>query len=131
MNVMYQIYTRSAMLYRKPEATRRVVGGHYSWRLFNSQRVVHRYQGRWRSPRTEEDAPGPRKQRPRKAVPPPGPFDERQTKQVVWLYMRTPEKLKDTEKEQLAFRTRAYLEGNAKEDKSMLLCRQSLPGRLQ
>jgi len=68
-----------------------------------SERAVHRYLGRWRSPRTEENAPGTKKHRPRKTAPPPGPFDECQAKQAVWLYMRTPEKLKATEKEHLAF----------------------------
>ena len=68
-----------------------------------SERAVHRYLGRWRSPRTDEDSPRPRKHRPRKTAPPPGPFDECQAKQAVWLYMRTPEKLTATEKEQLAF----------------------------
>ena len=73
-----------------------------------SERAVHRYLGRWRSPRTEEGTPGPSKHRPRKTAPPPGPFDECQAKQAVWLYMRTPEKLKDTEKDQLAFLKRVH-----------------------
>lgn len=73
-----------------------------------SERAVHRYLGRWRSPRTDKDAPSPRKHRPRKTAPPPGPFDECQAKQAVWLYMRTPEKLKATEKEQLAFLKRVH-----------------------
>lgn len=68
-----------------------------------SERAVYRYPGRWRSPRTEEDDPHPRTHRPRKTAPPPGPFDECQAKQAVWLYMRIPEKLIATEKEQLAF----------------------------
>jgi transposase len=68
-----------------------------------SERAVHRYLNRWRSPRINEDDPRPRNHRPRKTAPPPGPFDECQAKQAVWLYMRTPEKLTATEKEQLAF----------------------------
>lgn len=68
-----------------------------------SERAVHRYVGRWRSPRTGTDDPRPRNHRPRKTAPPPGPFDECQAKQAVWLYMRIPEKLTATEKEQLAF----------------------------
>ena len=68
-----------------------------------SERAVHRYLNRWRSPRTDEDSPRPRNHRPRKTAPPPGPFDECQAKQAVWLYMRTPEKLTATEQEQLAF----------------------------
>jgi len=68
-----------------------------------SERAVHRYLGRWRSPRTDEDDPRPRNHRPRKTAPPPGPFDECQAKQAVWLYMRTPEKLTAIENEQLAF----------------------------
>ena len=68
-----------------------------------SERAVHRYLGRWRSHRTDKDSLCPRKHRPRKTAPPPGPFDECQAKQAVWLYMRTPEKLTATEKEQLAF----------------------------
>jgi transposase len=68
-----------------------------------SERAIHRYLGRWRSPQADEDAPRPRKHRPRKTAPPPGPFDECQAKQAVWLYMRTPEKLKPEEQAQLAF----------------------------
>ncbi len=68
-----------------------------------SIRALYRYLNRWRSPRTAQDQPGPRKHRPRKTAPPPGPFDECQAKQAVWLYMRTPEKLTSTEKDQLAF----------------------------
>jgi transposase len=36
-------------------------------------------------------------------APPPGPFDECQAKQAVWLYVRSPEKLKPEEQEQLTF----------------------------
>lgn len=68
-----------------------------------SERAAHRYLGRWRSPRTDKDAPCPRNHRSRKTAPPSGPFDECQAKQAVWLYLRTPEKLMATEKEQLAF----------------------------
>lgn len=68
-----------------------------------SERAVHRYLGRWRSPRTDEVLPHPRNHRPRKTAPPPGPFDECQAKQAVWLYMCIPEKLTATEQGQLAF----------------------------
>lgn len=68
-----------------------------------SERAVHRYLGRWRPPRTDEGLPHPRNHRPRKTAPPPGPFDECQAKQAVWLYMRTPEELTTMEQEQLAF----------------------------
>jgi len=68
-----------------------------------SERAVHRYLGRWRSPRTDEDLPRPRNHRPRKTAPPPGPFDECQAKQAVWMYVRSPEQLKPEEQAQLTF----------------------------
>jgi transposase len=68
-----------------------------------SIRALYRYLDRWRPPRTDEDELAPRKRRPRKTAPPPGPFDECQAKQAVWLYLRSPEKLTPEEQEQLAF----------------------------
>lgn len=68
-----------------------------------SIRALYRYLNRWRPPQTDEDKPAPRKRRPRKTAPPPGPFDECQAKQAVWLYLRSPEKLKPEELEQLSF----------------------------
>lgn len=68
-----------------------------------SIRALYRYLDRWRPPRTEEDQPTPRKRRPRKTTPPPGPFDECQAKQAVWLYIRSPDELKTKEQEQVAF----------------------------
>jgi transposase len=44
-----------------------------------------------------------RKHRPRKTAPPPGPFDECQAKQAVWLYIRSPDELNTKEQEQVAF----------------------------
>lgn len=68
-----------------------------------SIRALYRYLDRWRPPRCEEDQPAPRKRRPRKTAPPPGPFDECQAKQAVWLYIRSPDELKSEEQEQVAF----------------------------
>jgi len=73
-----------------------------------SIRALYRYLDRWRSPQTTQDQPGPKTHRPRKTAPPPGPFDECQAKQAVWLYMRTLEKLTPLEKEQLAFLKRVH-----------------------
>lgn len=68
-----------------------------------SIRALYRYLNRWCPPRIEEDQPTPRKRRPRKTAPRPGPFDECQAKQAVWLYIRSPDELKPKEQEQVAF----------------------------
>ncbi|MFL5701305.1 MAG: ISL3 family transposase, partial [Ktedonobacteraceae bacterium] len=68
-----------------------------------STRALYRYLNRWRPPRTDEDQPAPRKRRPRKTAPPPGPFDECLAKQAVWLYLRSPEKLTPEEQKHLSF----------------------------
>jgi hypothetical protein len=68
-----------------------------------SCRAVYRYLNRWRSPQTDQKEPVVRKHRPPKTAPPPGPFDECQTKQAVWLYIRSPDELNAKEQEQLAF----------------------------
>ena len=44
-----------------------------------------------------------RSRQPKKTAPPPGPFDECQAKQAVWLYFRSPEKLTPAEQEELSF----------------------------
>jgi transposase len=36
-------------------------------------------------------------------VPSPGPFDECNAKQAVWLYLRSPDELSEAEQEQLTF----------------------------
>ncbi len=68
-----------------------------------SCRAVYRYLNRWRPPQTNQKEPTVRKHRPRKTAPPPGPFDECQAKQAVWLYMRSPDELNTQEQEQAAF----------------------------
>ncbi|GHO81915.1 hypothetical protein KSD_96860 [Ktedonobacter sp. SOSP1-85] len=68
-----------------------------------SIRALYRYLDRWRPPPSEEDQPAPRKRRPRKTAPPPGPFDQCQAKQAVWLSIRSPDELKPEEQEQVAF----------------------------
>ena len=68
-----------------------------------SCRAVHRYLSRWRPSQTDQKEPGVSKHRPRKTAPPPGPFDECQAKQAVWLYIRSPDKLDAKEQEQVAF----------------------------
>lgn len=68
-----------------------------------SLRAVYRYLNRWRSPRTDQKEPVVRKHRPRKTAPPPGPFDECQAKQAVWLYIRSPDELNTKEQEQVVF----------------------------
>lgn len=74
-----------------------------------SERALYRYLKRWSpvesSPTPMLPCPLPQSppKKTKKPVPPPGPFDSCQAKQAVWLYMRKPEKLTPTEKEQLAF----------------------------
>jgi len=45
----------------------------------------------------------PRAKRQKKTAPPPGPFDDCQAKQAVWLYFRSSDKLTEIEQKQLAF----------------------------
>lgn len=73
-----------------------------------SCRAVYRYLNRWRSPRTDQKEPVVRKHRPRKTAPPPGPFDECQAKQAVWLYIRSPDELNTKEQQQVAFLRRVH-----------------------
>lgn len=68
-----------------------------------SVRAVYRYLNRWRSSRIDHEEAVLRKHRPRKTAPPPGPFDQCQAKQAVWLYMRSPDELNTQEQEQAAF----------------------------
>ena len=68
--------------------------------------ALYRYLNRWRPPRMLQEKPEPSKRRPRrskKTVPSPGPFDECNAKQAVWLYLRSPDELSETEQEQLTF----------------------------
>jgi len=61
---------------------------------------------RWRSPRTfQEELPSSKRRwkSRKKAAPSPGPFDEGNAKQAVWLYLRSPDTLSETQREQLAF----------------------------
>jgi transposase len=60
----------------------------------------------FRPPRMLQEKPEPSKRRPRrrkKTAPSPGPFDECNAKQAVWLYLRSPYELSETEQEQLTF----------------------------
>ncbi len=74
-----------------------------------SERALYRYLKRWKpaasspTPAPPCPLPQPPPRKTKKTAPPPGPFDSCQAKQAVWLYMRAPEKLTPTEKEQLAF----------------------------
>jgi len=68
-----------------------------------SCRAVYRDLKRWRSSQADQKEPVMRKHRPRKTAPPPGPFDECQAKQAVWLYIRSPDELNTKELEQVAF----------------------------
>jgi len=71
-----------------------------------SIRALYRYLNRWQSPRKLQENPSPSKRRtPRrkKTIPPPGPFDDCNAKQAVWLYFRSHDDLSATEREQLTF----------------------------
>ncbi len=71
-----------------------------------SSRARYRYLNRWRSPRTfQEELPSSKRRwkSRKKAAPSPGPFDEGNAKQAVWLYLRSPDTLSETQREQLAF----------------------------
>ncbi|MGH7869537.1 MAG: helix-turn-helix domain-containing protein, partial [Candidatus Dormibacteraceae bacterium] len=61
-----------------------------------SMRALYRYVNRWRPPQAQEEPPLPSKRRgkrSKKTAPLPGPFDDCQAKQAVWLYVRSPEAL--------------------------------------
>src|SRR6266567_2807018 len=61
-----------------------------------SIRALYRYLNRWQSPRKLQENPSPSKRRtPRrkKTIPPPGPFDDCNAKQAVWLYFRSHDDL--------------------------------------
>ncbi len=79
-----------------------------------SHRALYRYLKRWKPPHASPSVPSsppipqPPPGKTKKALPPPGPFDECQAKQAVWLYGRSPEKLKPEEQEQLAFLRRVH-----------------------
>jgi transposase len=71
-----------------------------------SSRALYRYLKRWRPSNVlEETSPVvvlPSKRR-KKTAPPPGPFDQWNAKQAVWLYLRSSDELTPAEEEQLTF----------------------------
>ena len=59
-----------------------------------SLRALYRYLRGFRPARMLQEKPEPSKDRPRrrkKTAPSPGPFDECNAKQAVWLYLRSPD----------------------------------------
>jgi len=65
-----------------------------------SMRALYRYLKGFRPPRTLQEKPEPSKRRRRQrkeTAPPPGPCDECNAKQAVWLYVRSPDQLTTAE----------------------------------
>jgi transposase len=71
-----------------------------------SIRALYHYLFRLRDQATPAKEPPRRRARrtkPKKALPPPGPYDQFSAKHAVWLFVRLLEDLKATEREELTF----------------------------